>query len=300
MPNHPTGEVFSEAREQQKNGNGALWATIAGVGGTVAGLAISAGVLLTMPSVIASSGLIGAFELSLGSGETSATLRFNPSRASMKDLIQKGLNDEETAPFLASTIITAVNKIDPDSVGASKFLEFLSLNRGPFDPGRHWFRDITSKDGLTDLVQIGTRLNRKNPEPKPTQNFKEIKVFLLAQVEKGEGIFRTGGLTARFTFSDTLTATEAAVCDGSPFTGKALMVTTGRLYAGEPQVVVANKAIRETARCEIWKKRDEKQQWVQLSRKQKLKLFGPHGLSVETGYIDVLDKSDKNALKRYQ
>lgn len=282
------------AKKERSSGRRGFGLPIIGLIGTVAGLLISALAILAMPRIIASSGLMGEFEVSLGSGDNAAKLKFNPVKNSVADLVRQGLTDPKVATSVADVVIAQIKALEPDSEVGKIFREdILSSKRGPFAPDHHWYRDITSFDGLQELIGIEDELEKEG-SPEPVKSFKELRRFLLEKVDNGEGIFGTESFTVRFSFPNVpnLSDGTAAVCENSGLKDKKLLVASGsRSEARTFEFVEATSLIDREA-CADWSERRENGQfWIQLSPSVKRKLFGRHALSVEAGWMDIIDVS---------
>lgn len=275
-----------------------LWIAVAGVLGMLGGMGISAGMLVAMPGVIASSGLIGEFNLTLEGGDTKTSFSFNPKTTSVEDLVRQGLSNKESARTLAYAISGTLKELPPDSELAALFREeFLASKRGPFHPSHHWLRDITSTDGVMDLVNIKKIMTTGNTAI-PTRKYHELRSLILSKVRLGEGIFGSEAQTARFSFPAIRTEGEikgrtAAVCQNSVLRDKPLLVSKGVIEA-KAYVVEASGLIDKSA-CESWQGREGEQRvWIQLSHTVKQSLFGKHALSEETGYVEMLSDDTRS------
>ena len=292
----------SEETPSPKANKFGLWIALSGVVGMLGGMGISATLLTAMPGVIAASGLVGNFEMSAKSGDTETSFKFNPNTTSVEDLVRDGLSDKSNADALALAVSGSMKQLPASGNVASLFRrELLTSKTGPFDPRHHWHRDITSTDGILDLVNLKERMS-DNTSAAATQKYEDLRSFVLNQVRLGTGIFGSTATAATLSFPDKgstgeIKGHEAAVCAGSGLEDKPLLISAGITKVTTFIVHQATGKIDQEA-CKSWKKRpNEKRVWIQLSQGAKQKLFGAHALSVESGWVDIITRKTASRFK---
>lgn len=270
------------------------------VGSGFVGMVVMGVLIWALFDTIVRTGIIGDFDISLKSGNQEFGFKFNPNTDSIEDILARGLKDPDVRLIIGDAMANAIGRLKPDDELSKLFRDrFLRGQSGPFDNDFHWYRDITSIDTLSDIINLEKRMEIKT-RPLPTKSLGELKRYLLGSIRISEGILKTDLVKARLSFpvgnKNTIPGGRAAICADSDYY-RSYIVVTNQNTNGQKDIWIGNAdiPIPKTA-CEQFAERGDPRIWVQLNEEAGNRLFPVRRLAEENGFIEKINSATLSAL----